>query len=183
MYGAECWTDHRLVVSKLNIRVEPKRRPQGIKAPKRLNISKLKVSNIKQSFADILEQRLDSFVLEGQDVKTAWAALRDTVYNTAMECLGTATRKHKDWFDENCTEIQQLLVEKRRAYKAHLDDPKSASKKDTLRNVRSTIQVKLRQMQDSLLSSKADEIQSFADRNGMKRFYDSLKEIYGPTSS
>ena len=74
----------------------------------------------------ILEQRLDSFVLEGQDVKTAWAALRDTVYNTAMECLGTAARKHKDWFDENCTEIQQLLVEKRRAYKAHLDDPKSA---------------------------------------------------------
>ena len=114
-------------------------------------------------------------MLEGQDV--------ETVYNTAMECLGLTTRKHKDWFDENCMEIKQLLDEKHHAYKAHLDDTKSASKKDTLRNVKSTIQVKLRHIQDSWLSSKADEIQGFADRNDMKNFYNSLKEVYGPTTS
>ena len=181
--GAECWTDHRLIVSKLKLCVQPKRRPQGAKAPKRLNISKLKVSSIKQSFADTLEERLDSTVLEGQDVETAWAKLRETVYNTAMECLGPTTRKQKDWFDENCTEIKQLLDEKHRAYKAHLDDPKSASKKDTLRNVKSTIQAKLCHMQDSWLSSKADKLQGFADRNDMKNFYNSLKEVYGPTTS
>ena len=37
-------------------------------------------------------------------------------------------------------------------------------------------------MQDSWLSSKADEIQSFADRKNMK-FYDALKKVYGPQSS
>ena len=74
---------------------------------------------------------MDSTVLEGEDVEAAWAALRETVYNTTMECLGPTTRKHKHWFNENCTEIKQLLDEKHRAYKAHLDDPKSASKKDT----------------------------------------------------
>ena len=37
-------------------------------------------------------------------------------------------------------------------------------------------------MQDSWLSNKADEIQGFADRNDMKNFYDSLKEVYGPTT-
>ena len=172
MCGAECWTDHRLVVCKLKLHVQPKRRPQGVKAPKPLNISKLKVSNINQSFADTLEERMDSTVLEGQDVETAWAALRETVYNTAMECLGPTTRKHKE-----------LLDEKHRGYKAHLDDPKSASKKDTLRNVKSTIQAKLRHMQDPWLSSKVDEIQGFADRNDMKNFYNSLKEVYGPTTS
>ena len=31
MYGANCWTDHRLVVSKLNLRIQPARRPQGKK--------------------------------------------------------------------------------------------------------------------------------------------------------
>ena len=35
MCGADCWTDHRLVVSKLNLRIQPARRPQGNKAPKR----------------------------------------------------------------------------------------------------------------------------------------------------
>ena len=41
MCGADCWTDHRLVVSKLNLRIQPARRPQGKKAPKRLDVSKL----------------------------------------------------------------------------------------------------------------------------------------------
>ena len=34
-------------------------------------------------------------------------------------------------------------------------------------------------MQDSCLSSKADEIQYFADRKDMK-FFDALKTVYGP---
>ena len=42
MCGADCWTDHRLVVSKLNLRIQPVRRPQGKKVPKELDMSKLK---------------------------------------------------------------------------------------------------------------------------------------------
>ena len=38
MCGADCWTDHRLVVSKLNLRIQPARRPQGKKAAKRLDV-------------------------------------------------------------------------------------------------------------------------------------------------
>ena len=33
MYGADRWTDHRLVVSKLNLCIQPVRRPQGKKVP------------------------------------------------------------------------------------------------------------------------------------------------------
>ena len=35
-------------------------------------------------------------------------------------------------------------------------------------------------MQDSWRSKKADEIQSFADRKDMKKFFDALKTSYGP---
>ena len=122
-------------------------------------------------------------MLDNQDVESAWAALHETVYNTAMGCLGPTTRKHKDWFDENSTEIMQLLQDKHHAYRVHLDDPKSTAKKDILRNIHSTFHLKLCQMQDSWLSNKADEIQGFADRNDMKNFYDGLKEVYGPTIS
>ena len=38
-------------------------------------------------------------------------------------------------------------------------------------------------MQDSWLSKKAEEIQSFADRKDLKKFHDALKTIYGPKSS
>ncbi len=116
------------------------------------------------------------------NVEAAWGTLRNAVYSTAMEYLVPTLRRHKDWFHENCEEIRQLLEAKRLAYKAHLDDPLSAAKKDTLRSKRSTIQQKLRQMQDSWISNKADEIQGYADRKDAKN-YVGLKEIYGPTTS
>ena len=79
--------------------------------------------------------------------------------------------------------INQLLADKHRAHKAVLNDPSNTAKKQSLSAIRSVILQKLRQMQDSWLSKKADEIQAFADRNDMKNFYSSLKEIYGPSAS
>ena len=38
-------------------------------------------------------------------------------------------------------------------------------------------------MQDSWLSKKADEIQSFANIKDMKKFFDAFKTVYGPQSS
>ena len=109
--------------------------------------------------------------------------LREVVYITATEILGPSTRKHKDWFDENCDEIKQLLDEKHRLHQAYLSSPKSTSKKDAYNTIRKTVQQKLRQMQDTWLRNKADVIQSYADRHDLKNFYDALKEDYGPTSS
>jgi len=183
MCGAECWTDHRLIITKLSFHIQPKRRPQGVKAPKRLNISKLRDNSTKQSFIDTLDERLESLTIDSKDVERNWCTLRDMVYNTALETLGPSTRQHKDWFDENCSEIQQLLDEKHRAHKAVLSDPSSMSKKSALKNARSTVQKKLRQMKDTWLSNKADEIQGYADSHNSKRFYDALKTVYGPKSS
>ena len=35
-------------------------------------------------------------------------------------------------------------------------------------------------MQDSWLKQKAEEIQNYADKNDIKRFYDAIKTVYGP---
>ncbi len=52
------------------------------------NISNLKVPNTKKSFTNTLEARLESTMLNLNNVEAAWSTLRDTVYKTAMECLG-----------------------------------------------------------------------------------------------
>ena len=54
-----------------------------------------------------------------------------------------SVKKHKDWFDENCSEISQLLDEKQSAHKALLDDLSSAAKKQAQRK---SIQQRLRHM-------------------------------------
>ena len=64
-----------------------------------------------------------------------------------------------------------------------MEEPFSKSKKDTWKSICNNIEAKLRMMQDSWLSKKADDIQNYADKNDMKNFYDGIKEIYGPTSS
>ena len=47
MKGAECSTDHTLLRSKLNIRMERKRRPQGKKPPKKLNVETTNMPEVK----------------------------------------------------------------------------------------------------------------------------------------
>ena len=99
--------------------------------------------------------------------------------------MGPSIRKQKDWFDENCNDIKQLLDKKHRLHEAYLSDPKSTSRKDEFKfnTIRRTVQQELHQMQESWLSNKADEVQGHIDRHDMKNFYDTLKQVYGPTLS
>lgn len=82
MCSAECWTDHHLIVSKLKIRIQPKRRPQGQKAPKHLN-------TIKLGFAERMEANLESASLTNQNVENDWKTLSELIYSTATEILGS----------------------------------------------------------------------------------------------
>ena len=183
MCGADCWTDHRLVVSKLNLRIQPARRPQGKKAPKRLDVSKLNKDSMRQDFLTDICNQLDAMNLSSEDPEENWTVFHKTVLSSAASTLGHPSRKHQDWFDENDDEIQRLLEEKHRLHKAHQDDTSSVSKKAAYSNICKTVQTKLRDMQDSWLRKKTEEIQSFADRKDMKKFHDALKTIYGPKSS
>ncbi|KAL8609487.1 hypothetical protein ACOMHN_038009 [Nucella lapillus] len=116
-------------------------------------------------------------------VEEKWASVRDAVLSAALETLGPATRHHQDWFDENDSKIHALLEDKRRLLRAHQNDPSSVAKKAAFTNMRNTVQAKLRSVQDSWLSAKADEIQGYTDRHDTNRFYNALKAVYGPQSS
>ena len=87
MCGADCWTDHRLVVSKLNLRIQPVRRPQGKKVPKKLDVSKLKQDSKSQAFANEICSRLDALEHSSDDVDESGTVFRDTVHSSAMDSL------------------------------------------------------------------------------------------------
>lgn len=63
---------------------------------------------------------------------TSWITVTELAYNTATESLGPAARKHKDWFDNNCDDIHQLLNEKHHLHKAYLSDTVILLKKKDL---------------------------------------------------
>ena len=64
---ADCWTDNRLVVSKANLKIQPARRPQGMKALKRLDVSKLNQGSMRQAFLTDICNQLDAINLSSED--------------------------------------------------------------------------------------------------------------------
>ena len=94
------------------LRIQPVRRPQGKKVPKKLDVSKLKQDSKRQTFVNDLCSRLDALVHSSENVDESWTVFRETVHSSAMDFLGPVSPKHQDWFDENDKEIQGLLKEK-----------------------------------------------------------------------
>ena len=58
MCGTECWTDHRLLVSKLTLRIQPQRRPQGKKLIKKLNVTQLRDKSVSEDLTRDLDCNL-----------------------------------------------------------------------------------------------------------------------------
>ncbi|BHF68642.1 hypothetical protein SprV_0301167900 [Sparganum proliferum] len=178
--GADGWTDHRLVISKMRIRLQPRRRPQGKRPPGKLNVALLSLPAHYLHFSTELAQRLDNLpiVAAAADDATA-AAAAENASSTALAVLGRARRQHQDWFDDNDAAINNLLAEKNRLHKAYVDHP-TADNKAAFYRSRRQLQQRLREMQDAWTARKAEEIQDYADRNEWKNFFSSIKAVYGP---
>ena len=90
MCGADCWTDHRLVVSKLNLRIQPAGQPQGKTVPKSLDVSKLKQDSKRQTFINDICSRLDAIEKQGKRKVQGVPESQKKVREKSREC-----HKHK----------------------------------------------------------------------------------------
>ena len=84
MCGADCCTDHRLIVSKLNLRVQPARQPQCKKALKRLGVSKLNQDSIRRAFIDDICNHLGAMNLCSEDPEKNWTVFQNVVHSVAL---------------------------------------------------------------------------------------------------
>ena len=89
-------------------------------------------------------------------------------------------RRHQDWFDDNATDIRSLIRNKNAAHDALLRKPTSRTVRERFSSKRATVQCKLRWMENNWWAGKAALIQSYANINDTKSFYEALKGVYGP---
>ncbi|BHF69740.1 hypothetical protein SprV_0301278600 [Sparganum proliferum] len=162
--GADGWTDHRLVISKMCIRLQPRRRPQGKRSPGKPNVALLSLPAHHLHFSNELAQRLDNLPIAAADDAAADAAENASVENRWCQLRDT---------------IHNLLAEKNRLHKAYVDHP-TADNKAAFYRSRRQLQQRLREMQDAWTARKAEEIQGYADRNEWKNFFVAIKAVYGP---
>ncbi|BHF81141.1 hypothetical protein SprV_0702427100 [Sparganum proliferum] len=175
--GADGWTDHRLVISKMRIRLQPRRRPQGKRPPGKLNVALLSLPAHHLHFSNELAQRLDNLPIAAADDAAAAAAAAAAAENASVENRWCQLRD-TDWFDENDAASSNLLAEKNRLHKAYVDRSTDDNKAAFYRS-RRQLQQRLREMQDTWTALKVEEIQGYADRNEWKNF-SAIKAFYGP---
>ena len=181
MRGANCWTDHHMLRSKVAFRVRQKHKRQGVRKPTKLNTAKLRTISHRESF----EQEMDSALAQWEEKESStpdeeWAALQQVVYNTAKAFLGKPDRKHQDWFDPNDQELQNLMSRRDQSHQRVLQTRSTRSTIAAYKDACRLLHKRTRALKSEWWEMKAEELQRSADRNDMKGFYNGLKEVWGP---
>ena len=96
MCDTESWTDYRLILSKLNIRIHQKCHSQGKMTTRRINVNKLELFSEHEQFVAKLEGKLSQHTVGNRVAEKECAAFRDLVYSTAFAHLGQNTGKYQE---------------------------------------------------------------------------------------
>ena len=110
-----------------------------------------------------------------------WQALSTAPLDALHSNLGNMERRHEDWFDDNATDIHSHIHDKNSAHDALLQNPTSRTLHERFPPICATVQRKLRWMENNRWAGKAAQIQSYANINDAKNFYEALKGDYGPS--
>ncbi|XP_049813968.1 craniofacial development protein 2-like [Schistocerca nitens] len=166
----ECWTDHRLLVSRL--RVPKYRKPRSHFSnppPRKFNISSLNNKNVRSHFQDILSEQLKASATT-DDVEQEWTSLKIIIKETAENVVGFRARKRSDWFDDNHGEIQAIINAKRDAYLSLAQDPSCAEKKAHFQELKQKCQSEIRAIKNKRWQQKATELQNLSDARNLRGF-------------
>ena len=183
MPGADdCWTDHRLLVSRLDFKIRRPSRQFLAKTPRRrFDCAKLHNPQASQAFRESVESHLIDLP-EPASIEDCWTTLRDAMTGAAEETIGFAQKKTQDWFDENDEEITRLIEAKRQTRLA-LENHPTSSNKMKHQQASAECQRGIREIQNTWWQRKSEEIQNYADQRDLRSFHAATKEIFGPTRS
>ena len=131
---------------------------------KRLSTNALLSEEVRENFQSTLNHQLEELSKPSEGPSTGpklnaeWKSITDTILSTAKSTLGVMHKQHQNWFDANQKEIHVILHEKNSAYKAHLQQPKSAAHYQRWIRIHSQVQHHLRKMHNSWWMTKEHEI-------------------------
>ncbi|KAL8610932.1 hypothetical protein ACOMHN_042549 [Nucella lapillus] len=177
MWGAECWTDHRLVRSVVKLYIATTHRKKSKFFRPSYIIAKLKHPIHRDYFVSSLNNKLISYgPLTGSPTQQ-WDQFSTLVNEAAQSTLGPKKRVHHDWFDEKDEAITLLLDEKQKAFTAWQNDISSTSKRNHFKHLQHRAQTDLRRMQVEWWNKKADDVQLYADTKNSRMIFSALKAV------
>ncbi|KAJ4427648.1 hypothetical protein ANN_25296 [Periplaneta americana] len=177
--GADCNSDHYLVIGELRERLSVAKRVEQQVNITKFNILKLKYEEAKQNYQVEISNRFATLessdeVEKELDVNSVWENIRDSIKIAAEQSIGYyETKKKKPWFDEDCC----MAVERRKQAKLKfLQDPVE-EKRDNYFNERREASRTLRNKKRGYLKEKLNEVETNSKNKNIRDLYKGIKEF------
>lgn len=172
--NAICSTDHRLVVSKIKLRLYPPRRSHGVK-PKRLDLEKFRSLEVRENYEQAISNAVQLIDIENGDSVANWHTLSTRIVASASQTLGIKPSRHEDWFDENDKILTKAVQNHRSILRQHRDDQQAERVKQSGAELRRYVRV----IKDKWWRQKAERMQWLSDTKQLGAFYDEVRKLVG----
>jgi hypothetical protein len=155
--GADCDTDHYLVVAKLRERISVSKRARQNSDLERFDLKKLNDVEVKEKWCVEKSNRFAALesLDESFDINNTWESIRENIKNSAKDNLGYQKLRHnKPWFDDECS---KLIDQQKQAKLQWLQNPNQIND-DNLKNLRSENSRAFRNKKKEYLKGKINEL-------------------------
>ncbi|XP_068240928.1 uncharacterized protein [Palaemon carinicauda] len=175
--GADCDSDHMLVVRKLRIKLKSKilATMKTIKP----NIEKLEETDVKNAYA-INEKKNRFGLLEEEEVTSDLETIKSVVTEAAMESLGPCINAHRsnNWFDEEC---RSAAERRKRCRMKWIEDSANVDMSEDLRvsrNLATSTKRRKKREKPGFRTNRATADQIFTIRQALEKYWEFNENSY-----
>jgi hypothetical protein len=174
--GADCDTDHYLVVAKVRERLSARKQAAQNTDVEIFNLKKLSEMEVRKQFQIEISNRFEALenLNDSEDVNRAWENITENIKFSAKETQGLYTQKqHKPWFDEECS---QVLGQRKQAKMQWLQNP-NQSGLDNLNGTRQEASRHFRNKKREYLKAKINELEINSKNKNIRELYRGINDF------
>lgn len=165
--GADCDSDHMLVVGTYRARISNVKKERA-KRTEKWNTEKLLDQDTKLRYQEVIAEKLAQRGEEDNQIESMWAHIKADVLEATSEVLGVCPKhRKKQWFDEECQEAVDKRCDAREKQLQRTSRSSTAEYSRVRRETRRLLRKKKRDFQNQKLLTLEEHYR----RNEVRKFF------------